>query len=88
MSSNTHGNAAGIGLSDQTAEHAGRAVRKALVNQGFKNQIVAHGTRLGIDVEVAERNPQDKGFLSPPRRWKGQQPCGILIRREPQAVTA
>lgn len=43
LSANTHDNAAGIILLDQVAEHAGGSVRKVLVDQGFKNKVVAHG---------------------------------------------
>jgi transposase len=40
LAANTHDNAAGIILLDQVAEHAGGTVRKALVDQGFKKQVV------------------------------------------------
>lgn len=45
-----HDNAAGITLLDQVAVAAGGSVSKALVDQGFKNQVVTHGAALGIDV--------------------------------------
>lgn len=61
LATNTHDNAADIALLDQVAEHTGGTVRKALVDQGFKRAVVAHGTALGIDVEIVERNPQDRG---------------------------
>lgn len=61
LSANTHDNTAGIALLDQVAEHTGGTVGKVLVDQGFKNQIVDHGTRLGADVETVARNPQGKG---------------------------
>jgi transposase len=70
LAANTHDNTAGIILLDQVAEHAGDTVRKALVDQGFKNQVVLHGANLGIDVEIVERNPQDKGFVPQPKRWR------------------
>ncbi|MFF0225881.1 hypothetical protein [Streptomyces sp. NPDC004629] len=38
----------GILLLGQVAEHAGGTVRKALADQGFKNQVVTHGAGLGI----------------------------------------
>ncbi|MFI5812409.1 transposase [Streptomyces sp. NPDC051643] len=38
LAASTHDNTAGIMLPDQVAEHAGDSVRKALVDQGFKNQ--------------------------------------------------
>nr|WP_281247734.1 transposase [Streptomyces colonosanans] len=61
-------NAAGIALLDQVTEHTGGTVRNALVDQGFKNQVVLHGDRLGIDVETVARNPPDKGFMPQPKR--------------------
>jgi transposase len=79
LAANTHDNTAGIILLDQVAEHAGDTVRKALVDQGFKNQVVLHGANLGIDVEIVERNPQDKGFVPQPKRWRVEQTYGILI---------
>ncbi|GGZ52555.1 hypothetical protein GCM10010344_18270 [Streptomyces bluensis] len=41
--------------------------------------VVAHGAGLGIDVEIVERNPQDKGFVPQPKRWRVEQTYGILI---------
>ncbi|MGW2151390.1 hypothetical protein ACWCOT_44305 [Nonomuraea bangladeshensis] len=40
---------------------------KALVDQRFKNTVVAHGASLGIAVDIVERNPADKGFVPDPR---------------------
>lgn len=79
LAASAHDNAAGIALLDQVAAHAGGTARKALVDQGFKNQVVAHGVGLGIDVEIVERNPQDKGFVPQPKRWRVEQTYGILI---------
>ncbi|WP_067359184.1 IS5 family transposase [Streptomyces noursei] len=79
LAASTHDNAAGLALLDQVAESAGGTVCKALVDQGFKNQVAAHGTRLGIDVETVERNPQDKGFVPQPKRWRVEQTYGTLI---------
>lgn len=79
LAANTHDNAAGIALLDQVAEHTGGIVRKALVDQGFKTAVVAHGTALGIDVEIVERNPQETGFVPQPKRWRVEQTYGILI---------
>jgi hypothetical protein len=73
LAANTHDNAAGIILLDQVAEYAGGSVRKALVDQGFKNKVVSHGAGLGIDVEIVQRNPQDKGFVPQPKRWRVEQ---------------
>ncbi|MCQ8192698.1 IS5 family transposase [Streptomyces sp. RCU064] len=79
LAANIHDNTAGIVLLDQVAEHAGRTVRKALVDQGFKNQVVDHGASLGIDVEIVGRDPGHRGFLPRPKRWRVVQTYGILI---------
>lgn len=79
LAASTHDNAAGVTLLDQAAQHAGGTVEKALVDQGFKNQVIAHGAGLGIDVGIVERNPQDKGFVPQPKRWRVEQTYGILI---------
>ncbi|MEV4453444.1 MULTISPECIES: IS5 family transposase [Streptomyces] len=79
LAANTHDNAAGVALLDQVTEHTDGTVRKALVDQGFKNQVAAHGTLLGIDVETVERNPLDKQFVPQPKRWRVEQTYGILI---------
>ncbi len=78
LAANTHGNAAGIALLDQVAEHT-TTVRKALVDRGFKNAVVAHGSLLGIDVEIVERNPRETGFVPQSKRWRVEQIFGILI---------
>ncbi len=69
----------GVALLDQVAEHTGGTVARALVDQGFKNQVVAHGDHLGIDVEIVQRNPQEAGFVPQPKRWRVEQTYGILI---------
>ncbi|MET7370300.1 IS5 family transposase [Streptomyces sp. NPDC005566] len=79
LAANTHDNAAGIVLLDQVAEQAGGSVRRALVDQGFKNQVVLHGAGLGIDVEIVQRDSQVKGFVPQPKRWRVEQTYGILI---------
>ncbi|WP_329201848.1 MULTISPECIES: IS5 family transposase [unclassified Streptomyces] len=79
LAANAHDNTAGVALLDQVAEHTGGAVEKALVDQGFKNQVVAHGAGLGIDVEIVARNPQERGFVPQPKRWRVEQTYGILI---------
>lgn len=79
LAANTHDSAAGIAPLDQVAEHTRSTVEKALVDQGFKNAVVAHGTALGIDVEIVERNPQETGFVPRPERWRVGQTYGILI---------
>ncbi|MFI8405168.1 IS5 family transposase [Streptomyces sp. NPDC085463] len=79
LAASAHDNAAGIALLDQVAEHAGGTVEKALVDQGFKRAVVDHGTALGVDVEIVKRNPQDRGLVPQPKRWRVEQTYGILI---------
>ncbi|MDN3272398.1 hypothetical protein QWJ22_34070 [Streptomyces sp. MA15] len=45
LAANTDDSIAGIVLLDQVAGHAGGSVREALADQGFTNQVVAHGHR-------------------------------------------
>ncbi|QIY66713.1 transposase [Streptomyces sp. RPA4-2] len=79
LAASTHDNTAGIMLPDQVAEHAGDSVRKALVDQGFKNQVVLDGANLDIDVEVVDRNPGTSGFVPQPKRWVVEQVNGIMM---------
>ena len=77
LAASAHENAAGIALLDQVTAHTS-TVRTALVDQGFKNAVVAHGAAMGIDVQVVERNPADRGFVPQPKRWVVEQTFGIL----------
>ncbi|WP_406470192.1 IS5 family transposase [Streptomyces sp. NBC_01615] len=79
LAASVHDNAAGITLLDQVAVAAGGSVSKALVDQGFKNQVVKHGAALGIDVEIVQRNPEERGFVPQPKRWRVEQTFGTLI---------
>jgi transposase len=77
LAASAHENTAGIALLEQVAAHT-PTVSKALADQGFKNSVTACGATLGIDVQVVERNPADKGFVPQPRRWVVEQTSGIL----------
>ncbi|WP_354671530.1 transposase [Streptomyces sp. SRF1] len=79
LAANVHDNTAGITLLSEVAVNAGGNVSKALADQGFKTQVVTHGAGLGIDVEIAQRDPQHQGFVPQPKRWRVEQTCGILI---------
>jgi transposase len=72
-----HDNAIGVMLLDKVAGVG--TVSKAWVDQGFKNTVVAHGARRGIDVEVVMRNPGDTGFVVQPKRWVVEQTNGTLM---------
>ncbi|UUN28818.1 IS5 family transposase [Streptomyces sp. FIT100] len=78
LPASAHDNAAGITLLDGVAEQTD-TVTKALVDQGFKKSVVDHGARLGIDVEIVERNPTDQGFVPQAKRWIVEQTNGILM---------
>jgi transposase len=73
-----HENAVGITLLDKVAAGAD-TVEKALVDQGFKNAVVTHGEKVGIEVEVVERNPAQTGFVPIPKRWIVERAYGILM---------
>nr|WP_152885586.1 IS5 family transposase [Streptomyces adustus] len=61
-------NALGIRLLDQDKKTY-PTIAKSWVDTGFKNAVVEHGARLGIDVEVVNRNPGVRGFHVAKRRW-------------------
>lgn len=81
LAASAHDNAAGTALLDQAAERCGMRLEKALVDQGFKDEVVIHGVLLDIDVEVVRRNPEDqgKGFVPQPKRWIVEQVNGTLM---------
>lgn len=74
-------NAAGMSLLDQAAERCGNRLERALVDQGFKDEVVIHGALLDIAVDVVRRNPGDqgKGFVPQPKRWVVEQVNGSLM---------
>ena len=78
LPASAHENTAGIALLDGVAAQCD-TVKKALVDQGFKKKVVEHGQHVGIDVEIVERNPDDKGFVPQAKRWIVEQTNGILM---------
>lgn len=78
LAASAHENRIGTALLSQVATRSD-TVTKALVDQGFKNAVVEHGAGLGIDVEIVERNPQEKGFVPQPIRWRVEQTLGTLM---------
>lgn len=81
LAASAHDNAAGTALLDQAAERCGHRLEKALVDQGFKDEVVIHGAMLDITVDVVRRNPADqvKGFVPQPKRWVVEQTNGTLL---------
>ncbi|GAA3252718.1 hypothetical protein GCM10020216_087230 [Nonomuraea helvata] len=74
-----HDNAIGNALLDRVAAAtAPGSVRTALVDQGFKNTVVAHGAGHGIAVKIVERNPAEAGFVPQPKRWVVEQTYGTM----------
>lgn len=75
VAASVHDNAIGTALLNKVAP-AG-TVRTALVDQGFKTSVVEHGAKLGIDVQIVERNPARTGFVPEPIRWRVEQANGL-----------
>jgi transposase len=75
VAASVHDNAIGTALLNKVA--AMGTVSKALVDQGFKTSVVEHGAKLGIDVEIVERNPANTGFVPQPIRWRVEQTNGL-----------
>ncbi len=73
-----HENAVGIALLDKVAADTD-TVQKALVDQGFKNAVVVHGQKVGIEVEIVERNPARTRFVPQTKRWIVERAYGILM---------
>ena len=71
-------NALGIRLLDQAKEKY-PTISKSWVDTGFKNAVIEHGARLGIDVEVVNRNPGTRGFQVVKRRWVVERSIGWIM---------
>ncbi len=71
-------NALGIRLLDQAKEKY-PTISKSWVDTGFKNAVVEHGARLGIDVEVVNRAPDTRGFHVVKRRWVVERSIGWIM---------
>ncbi|MFD7169421.1 IS5 family transposase [Streptomyces violascens] len=78
VAASVHDNATGITLLDKAAASA-PTVTKAWADAGFKEAVVEHGTRLGIDVEIVQREPGARGFTPQPKRWVAEQTLGTLM---------
>jgi transposase len=78
VAASTHDNAIGVTLLDKVAVSA-PTVAKVWVDAGFKETVVEHGARLGIDVEIVQREPGTKGFTPQPKRWVVEQALGTLM---------
>ncbi len=73
-------NTGGIHLLSQIATTSPR-VTKAWADTGYRTKAIDHGARLGIDVQVVQRDPGTKGFKVIPRRWVVERTLGRLMHR-------
>lgn len=74
LAASAHDNTVGTAPLDQAAERCGMRLEKALVDQGFKDQVIVYGALLDIDVEVVRRNPADHGAAWPASTTTGPTP--------------
>lgn len=44
-------------------------LKKVWADQSYRGDFVEEGQRLGIEVEIVERKPDQVGFVVQPRRW-------------------
>jgi transposase len=72
-------NALGISLLDQAKAEYPTISKSWGVDTGFKNAVIEHGARLGIDVEVVNRNPEKRGFYVVKRRWVVERSIGWIM---------
>ena len=71
-------NAGGIQVLSQISAATPRAT-KAWADTGYRTKAIDHGARLGIDVEVVQRDPGVKGSKVIPRRWVAERTFGRLM---------
>ncbi|MET9638186.1 IS5 family transposase [Streptomyces virginiae] len=54
-------------------------IRKGWADRGYREYLVDHAARLGIDLEVVRRTPGSRGFTVMPRRWVVERTLGWLM---------
>ncbi|MGW0316062.1 IS5 family transposase [Streptomyces flavidovirens] len=64
-------------LNRLAANHPG--IRKGWADRGYREYLVDHAARLGIDLEVVRRTPGTRGFTVLPRRWVVERTLGWLM---------
>ncbi len=75
LAASAHDNAAGIALLDRVAADTD-TVEKALVDQGFKNAVAAHGQAVGIEVEIVQPTRTGPGSCRSPNGGSWSAPTG------------
>ncbi|WP_329541566.1 transposase [Streptomyces sp. NBC_01358] len=80
IAASAHDNAASTALLDQAAERCGMR-EKTLVDQGFKTEVLIHGTCWTSASRPSAATPaiRAKGFVSQPKRWVVEQVNGALM---------
>ncbi|MDQ1034796.1 transposase [Streptomyces sp. V3I8] len=68
-------------LNRLAANHPG--IRKGWADRGYREYLVDHAARLGIDLDVVRRAPGTKGFKVLPRRWVVERRLGWLMHLPP-----
>ncbi|MEU5930882.1 IS5 family transposase [Streptomyces antimycoticus] len=71
-------NTLGIRLLDQ-AKTTYPTITKSWVDTDFKKAVVEHGAKLGVDVEVVDKNPGTRGFHVLKRRWVVERSIGWIM---------
>jgi len=59
------------------ADHPG--IHKGWADRGYREYLVDHAARLGIDLEVVRRIPETKSLTVLPRRWVVERTQGWLM---------
>ncbi|MFF6852386.1 IS5 family transposase [Streptomyces antimycoticus] len=71
-------NTLGIRLLDQ-AKTTYPTITKSWVDTDFKKAVVEHSAKLGVDVEVVDKNPGTRGFHVLKRRWVVERSIGWIM---------
>lgn len=66
------GSTAGETLLNRIAS-AHPAIRKGWADRGYREYLVDHAARLGIDLEIVRRVPGTRGFTAQTRRWATEE---------------
>jgi transposase len=64
---------------DRPSAAAHPSVRKVWVDGGYRQHLVEHAARLGIDMEIVQRTPGTRGFTPLPKRWTVERTYGWLM---------
>jgi len=54
-------------------------IRKCWADRGYREYLVDHAARLGIDLEIVRRDPSTRGFTVQPHRWAVERTLGWLM---------